>query len=44
MKYIDRLAETAKGKDGKPFCLFACSNEPHTPWDKGDASAIRRLR
>jgi len=38
MKYIDRLfAETAKG--GKPFCLFACSNEPHTPWNKGDASA-----
>ena len=37
MKYIDRLfAETAKG--GKPFCLFACSNEPHTPWNKGDAS------
>ena len=41
MKYIDRLfAETAKGgKGGKPFCLFACSNEPHTPWTKGDASA-----
>ena len=41
MKYIDRLfAETVNGgKDGKPFCLFACSNEPHTPWDKGDASA-----
>ncbi len=40
MKYIDRLfAETAKGgKSGKPFCLFACSNEPHTPWNKGDAS------
>ena len=38
MKYIDRLfGETAKG--GKPFCLFACSNEPHTPWNKGDASA-----
>ena len=37
MKYIDRLfAETAKG--GKPFCLFACSNEPHSPWNKGDAS------
>ena len=37
MKYIDGLfAETAKG--GKPFCLFACSNEPHSPWDKGDAS------
>ena len=38
MEYIDRLfAETAKG--GKPFCLFACSNEPHSPWNKGDASA-----
>jgi uncharacterized sulfatase len=38
MKYIDRLfSETAKG--GKPFCLFACSNEPHSPWNKGDASA-----
>jgi uncharacterized sulfatase len=21
-----------------PFCLLLCSNEPHTPWDKGDAS------
>ena len=21
-----------------PFCLFACSNEPHSPWNKGDAS------
>ncbi|MDB4671720.1 sulfatase [Pirellulaceae bacterium] len=21
-----------------PFCLFVCSNEPHSPWDKGDAS------
>ena len=38
MEYIDRLfSETAKG--GKPFCLFACSNEPHSPWNKGDASA-----
>ncbi len=34
---IDKLmAETAGG--GKPFCLFACSNEPHSPWNKGDAS------
>lgn len=24
--------------DGTPFCLFACSNEPHTPWNKGDPS------
>ena len=22
----------------KPFCLLLCSNEPHTPWNKGDAS------
>ena len=37
MEYIDRLfSETAKG--GKPFCLFACSNEPHSPWNKGDAT------
>ena len=21
-----------------PFCLFACSNEPHSPWNKGDPS------
>ena len=25
-------------KSGRPFCLFACSNEPHSPWNKGDAS------
>ena len=25
-------------QDETPFCLFACSNEPHTPWDKGDAT------
>lgn len=23
---------------GAPFCLFLTSNEPHAPWDKGDAS------
>ena len=22
----------------KPFCIMACSNEPHTPYDKGDAT------
>ncbi|MEM9480988.1 MAG: sulfatase [Verrucomicrobiota bacterium] len=37
MEVIDGIfAETAAG--GKPFCVFACSNEPHTPWDKGDPS------
>ena len=25
-------------KAGKPFCLFLCSNEPHSPWNKGDPS------
>lgn len=30
------IAEKARQK--KPFCLLLCSNEPHTPWDKGDAS------
>ncbi|NIO34419.1 MAG: sulfatase-like hydrolase/transferase [Planctomycetales bacterium] len=25
-------------RDQTPFCLFLCSNEPHGPWDKGDAS------
>lgn len=35
---IDELfADAAKTKT--PFCLFACSNEPHSPWNKGDASA-----
>jgi len=24
---------------GAPFCIFACSNEPHTPYTHGDASA-----
>ncbi len=34
---VDELfAQCAKSET--PFCLFACSNEPHTPWNKGDAS------
>jgi N-sulfoglucosamine sulfohydrolase len=28
----------SSAKNGTPFCLFQCSNEPHSPWDKGDAS------
>lgn len=27
----------AAGKD-QPFCIFICSHQPHTPWNKGDAS------
>jgi len=37
MDAIDRLMRESKESD-QPFCLFACSNEPHTPWNKGDAS------
>lgn len=35
---IKSLLKESKAAD-TPFCLFACSNEPHTPWNKGDASA-----
>ncbi|MEJ6567848.1 MAG: sulfatase [Akkermansiaceae bacterium] len=37
MEVIESLMVESKEK-GAPFCLFACSNEPHSPWDKGDAS------
>ncbi|MCA9178207.1 MAG: sulfatase, partial [Planctomycetales bacterium] len=37
MEQVNRLfAECQESKT--PFCLFACSNEPHSPWNKGDAS------
>jgi uncharacterized sulfatase len=34
---IDKFISGCK-ESGTPFCLFACSNEPHSPWNKGDAS------
>ncbi|NNM30611.1 MAG: sulfatase [Akkermansiaceae bacterium] len=34
---IRKLIEESKGA-GTPFCLFACSNEPHTPYTMGDPS------
>ncbi|MBI2480789.1 MAG: sulfatase [Planctomycetia bacterium] len=34
---IDLLLSECKASE-TPFCLFACSNEPHSPWNKGDAS------
>ena len=37
LEAIDRLMAESKA-EGKPFCLFACSNEPHSPWNKGDPS------
>ncbi len=35
---IEKLLSESKSS-GTPFCLMACSNEPHTPYDLGDASA-----
>lgn len=37
MQRIDELMRECSKSDS-PFCLIACSNEPHTPWNKGDAS------
>ena len=37
MEVIDKLMAESK-EASTPFCLFATSNEPHTPWNKGDAS------
>jgi uncharacterized sulfatase len=34
---LDKFIKECKESE-TPFCLFACSNEPHTPWNKGDAS------
>jgi len=34
---VDAFVSDCKQKD-EPFCLLLCSNEPHTPWNKGDAS------
>ena len=37
MAAIDKLFGECK-ETKTPFCLFACSNEPHSPWNKGDSS------
>ncbi|MBV07618.1 sulfatase [Rubinisphaera sp.] len=37
MQVISQFFKECKA-DNQSFCLFACSNEPHTPWNKGDAS------
>ena len=34
---LDKFMSECKGSE-TPFCIFACSNEPHSPWNKGDAS------
>lgn len=35
---IEKLFKESRASQS-PFCLIACSNEPHTPYTKGDASA-----
>jgi N-sulfoglucosamine sulfohydrolase len=35
---IEKLIAESKASNA-PFCLFACSNEPHTPYTKGDPAA-----
>jgi N-sulfoglucosamine sulfohydrolase len=37
---FDKVAPFVKEckENNTPFCLFLCSNEPHSPWNKGDAS------
>jgi N-sulfoglucosamine sulfohydrolase len=37
LQAIDKLFKESK-EAGTPFCLFACSNEPHTPYTMGDTS------
>lgn len=37
MDAIDQLVGQCVAEK-TPFCVFACSNEPHSPWNKGDAS------
>ena len=34
----EAVAEFVNRDDQQPFCLFVCSKEPHSPWDKGDPS------
>lgn len=29
---------------GQPFCLFVCSHQPHTPWNKGDTREFNAER
>ena len=38
MEWIDGFMQECKAAE-KPFCLFVCSNEPHSPYNKGDPSA-----
>lgn len=36
---LDKARDFMKEHKGKPWCLVVTSNQPHTPWNRGDASA-----
>lgn len=36
---LDKLFAAATGDNPQPFCLFACSKEPHAPFTKGNPAA-----
>lgn len=38
---VDTFLQDVSSRD-EPFCLFLCSNEPHYPWNRGDASRFDR--
>ncbi|NNE93135.1 MAG: sulfatase [Verrucomicrobiales bacterium] len=35
---MEKAREFITGSKDKPWCLFVTSNQPHTPWNRGDAS------
>ena len=37
MAFADKFIGQCAQSD-TPFCIFQCSNEPHSPWNKGDPS------
>lgn len=37
MDFADKLIGQC-ARSNTPFCIFQCSNEPHSPWNKGDPS------
>lgn len=38
---VDKFIKECK-KNDEPFCLFVASNQPHDPWNKGDASQFNQ--
>jgi uncharacterized sulfatase len=40
---LDKFVSECKESE-TPFCIFACSNEPHSPWNKGDASRYDAIK